>query len=160
MTVRERRVTEKSARDAIVGLVVNPASGRDVRRLVAQASVHPISEKCNIILRLFSGLRTAGVGRVVMMPDLAGLSERVCRAIGGNRCPDQWPNVFFVDMPVEGGPEDTPVAVQRMVASGVPVIVVIGGDGTHRLAATVCSDTPILALSSGTNNVFPQLRGG
>src|SRR5690242_17722783 len=107
MTDRERSVTEKNAGDAIVGLVANPASGRDVRRLVAQASVHSLAEKCNLVLRLLSGLHAAGIRRVVMMPDLSGLAERVRRAIAAHRSPGLWPEVFFVDMPLEGGPEDT-----------------------------------------------------
>jgi predicted polyphosphate/ATP-dependent NAD kinase len=153
-------INERSVADAVVGILANPASGRDVRRLVAQASVYPIAEKCNVIFRLLSGLRAAGVGQVVMMPDRAGLAERVRRAVAANRSPELWPDVFFVDMAVEDGPEDTVLAAERMIASGVAVIVVIGGDGTHRLVATVRGDTPILALCSGTNNMFPQLREG
>jgi len=32
-----------------VGVLVNPASGRDVRRLVAKASVFQNTEKCNMV---------------------------------------------------------------------------------------------------------------
>jgi predicted polyphosphate/ATP-dependent NAD kinase len=38
------------------------------------------------------------------------------------------------------------------------VIVVLGGDGTHRAVAAHCGDVPLATLSSGTNNVFPDLR--
>jgi predicted polyphosphate/ATP-dependent NAD kinase len=40
----------------------------------------------------------------------------------------------------------------------VGAIVVLGGDGTNRLVASVCGETPILPLSTGTNNVFPRVR--
>ena len=40
----------------------------------------------------------------------------------------------------------------------VAAIVVLGGDGTHRVVAKACGDTPICAISTGTNNAFPDLR--
>jgi predicted polyphosphate/ATP-dependent NAD kinase len=142
-----------------VGIVANPASGRDIRRLVAHASVFPLAEKCNIISRLLVGLRAAGVKQVLLMPDVAGIAERMRRALNSPRPAGQpWPEVLFLEMPVENGPEDTVRAVQGMVAAGVGAVAVLGGDGTHRLAAMTCGETPLLALSTGTNNVFPSLR--
>jgi predicted polyphosphate/ATP-dependent NAD kinase len=38
------------------------------------------------------------------------------------------------------------------------VVVCLGGDGTARVAATAVGDTPMLPLSTGTNNVFPVVR--
>ncbi len=49
-------------------------------------------------------------------------------------------------------------AVRRMVTAGARVIVCLGGDGTARVAASAVGDVPLLALSTGTNNVFPVLR--
>jgi predicted polyphosphate/ATP-dependent NAD kinase len=40
----------------------------------------------------------------------------------------------------------------------VAAIVVLGGDGTHRVVAKACGDIPICAISTGTNNAFPDLR--
>jgi hypothetical protein len=45
-----------------------------------------------------------------------------------------------------------------MAAAGAKVIVCLGGDGTARTAAAACGDVPLLPLSTGTNNAFPQLR--
>jgi hypothetical protein len=45
-----------------------------------------------------------------------------------------------------------------MIAAGAGVIVCLGGDGTARAAAAACGDVPLLPLSTGTNNAFPQLR--
>ena len=42
--------------DAIVGVVANPLSGRDIRRLVTQASVFPTAEKANMIQRMLTAL--------------------------------------------------------------------------------------------------------
>jgi hypothetical protein len=44
------------------------------------------------------------------------------------------------------------------VDAGVRAIVVLGGDGTHRVVAKACGDVPICALSTGTNNAFPEMR--
>ena len=146
-----------AASDASVGLVANPASGRDIRRLVARASVFPLAEKCGMITRLLTAFGATGVRRVVMMPDRAGLTERVRRAIATHCSPDPWPEVVFPDMPVEEGPVDTLRAVAHMVRAGVGAIVVLGGDGTQRLVASACGETPITPLSTGTNNVFPEI---
>ena len=43
--------------DAIVGVVANPLSGRDIRRLVTQASVFPTAEKANMIQRISCSVR-------------------------------------------------------------------------------------------------------
>ena len=45
-----------------------------------------------------------------------------------------------------------------MRAAGVEAIVVLGGDGTHRVVAKACGDAPLCALSTGTNNAFRELR--
>ena len=61
-------------------------------------------------------------------------------------------------MQVNDGPTDTVGAVERMAAARVSAIVVLGGDGTHRLVAATCGQIPLMALSTGTNNVFPEVR--
>lgn len=151
-------MTKSSVHGARVGIVANPVSGRDIRRLVAHASVFPIAEKCNMVTRLLAGLGATGVERVLIMPDVGGVAERLRRAIASHGSLDAWPEVDFLDMPVEDGPTDTVHAVGRMVAAKVSAIVVLGGDGTHRLVASACGEIPVMALSTGTNNVFPAMR--
>lgn len=142
-----------------VGILANPAAGRDIRRLVAQASVFPIAEKRNMITRLFSALSATGVDTVYMMPDESGIADRVRHALETARPKDHiWPRVTFFDMPIEDGPNDTLRAVERMVEAGVGGIIVLGGDGTNRLVARVCREVPVIPLSTGTNNVFPAMR--
>ena len=140
-----------------VGILANPAAGRDIRRLVAQASVFPLAEKCNMISRLLSALGAGGVEEVYMMPDVGGISLRLRRMLQTSSLQPR-PRVTFFDMPVEDSAADTLLAAERMLAAGVGAIVVLGGDGTHRLVAQVCGDTPLTALSTGTNNVFPSVR--
>ena len=56
-----------------VGIIVNPASGHDIRRLISAATVVDNSEKGAMTVRLLSGLGATGVDEVLMMPaDLTG----------------------------------------------------------------------------------------
>ena len=50
---------------------------------------------------------------------------------------------------------DTLDAVHLMVKAKVGAIVVLGGDGTHRLVAHACGTIPLACISTGTNNAFP-----
>ncbi len=146
--------------DAIVGVVANPLSGRDIRRLVTQASVFPTAEKANMIQRMLTAFGAVGVHRVLLSTDLGGISASVFRAIGRHRAQDaRWPEAEFLDgQPIRQTAQDTVDAVRRMVAAGARVIVCLGGDGTARVAASAVGDVPMLALSTGTNNVFPVVR--
>lgn len=143
-----------------VGILVNPASGRDVRRLVARASVFQNTEKCNMVYRLLGALGMLGVGQVYMMPDVAGVACHIMHGLthGRHGSQEKLPEVHFLEMPIEDGPIDTLRAIESMVARGVGAIVVMGGDGTHRLVAKRCGDTPLVTLSTGTNNAFPEIR--
>jgi predicted polyphosphate/ATP-dependent NAD kinase len=151
--------------DAIVGVVANPLSGRDIRRLVTQASVFPTAEKANMIQRMLTAFGAVGVHRVLLSTDLGGISAAVFRAIQRHSPRSRqgrdvrWPEVEFLDgQPIRQTAQDTVDAVRRMVTAGTRVIVCLGGDGTARAAASAAGDVPMLALSTGTNNVFPAVR--
>ena len=58
-----------------VGIIANPAAGKDIRRLVAHGRVVPNQEKVNILKRIFAGLDAVGVRDIVMMPDVARLGN-------------------------------------------------------------------------------------
>lgn len=51
---------------------------------------------------------------------------------------------------------DTRLATRHMVQRGVAMIAVLGGDGTHKAVAAEAGDVPLLTLSTGTNNAFPN----
>jgi predicted polyphosphate/ATP-dependent NAD kinase len=40
----------------------------------------------------------------------------------------------------------------------VAAIVVLGGDGTHRVVISECGNIPIAGVSTGTNNAFPKMH--
>jgi predicted polyphosphate/ATP-dependent NAD kinase len=146
--------------DAVVGVVANPLSGRDIRRLVTQASVFPTAEKASMIQRMLTAFQAVGVDRVLLSTDLGGISAAVLRTIGQRRSQGiRLPEVEFLDgQPIRQTARDTVDSVRRMVAAGARVVVCLGGDGTARVAATAIGDAAMLPLSTGTNNVFPVVR--
>lgn len=142
-----------------IGIIANPMSGRDIRRLVARASVFPNAEKTNMALRLISAAGALGVARVHMSTDAMGVAAGVLRASGKRRPRDgRWPELEFCELDeTDGTAEDTRRLVRAMRARGVRVLVLLGGDGTVRAAASDCGDLPMLPLSTGTNNAFPEM---
>lgn len=147
--------------DAVVGIVANPLSGRDIRRLVARATVFPTAEKASMILRMLAPFGRLGIDRVLLATDMGGISASVLRAVRAHRADRDppWPEVDFLeDDPLTQSAHDTTLAVRRMAAMGARVIVCLGGDGTARVAAGACGEVPLLALATGTNNVFPEVR--
>lgn len=149
------------ARDVTVGVVANPASGRDIRRLVAQASVFPAAEKANMIQRMLTAFGSVDVRRALVSTDLGGISAAVLRAVRKHTDTHDppWPDVEFCDTTeLTDTADDTRSAIRHMIADGASVIVCLGGDGTARVAADACGDVPLLPVSTGTNNAFPQLR--
>jgi predicted polyphosphate/ATP-dependent NAD kinase len=144
-----------------VGVIANPASGRDIRRLVAGASVFDNAEKGSMIFRLMAGLGAAGVERVLMMPAADGVGAGLERQLSGRRgalAEARFPALEVLGYAPAGTARDTTRAVEAMCAAGVAAIVVLGGDGTHRVVAAGCGDVPVCALSTGTNNAFPEMR--
>ena len=139
---------------ASVGIIANPAAGKDIRRLVAQGRFVPNQEKVNILKRILAGLDAVGVQHVAMMPDMAMLGKGALD--GGHFGLD----VEFVEMTVFNAERDTVRAAGLMAEAGVGCIVTLGGDGTNRAVAKGCGDVPLVPVSTGTNNVFPVMTEG
>jgi hypothetical protein len=142
-----------------VGIVANPMSGRDIRRLVAQASVFPNAEKTSMVVRLLAAAGAAGVERALLSTDGMGVAGGVVRALAKRRAnAGRLPDLEFVELDaLTGTADDTRALVAAMRARGAGVIVTLGGDGTVRAAAATCGDVPLLPLSTGTNNAFPEM---
>ncbi len=141
-----------------VGVVANPASGRDIRRLVAGASVFDNAEKGNMVYRLMAGLGSLGIGKMLMMPAASGLYDSLEKNIRTHGKGRALPELELIEMMVYHNASDTVHAVERMMEHGVAAIAVLGGDGTSRLVARHCGDIPMIPLSTGTNNAFPEMR--
>ncbi|MFW6135603.1 MAG: ATP-NAD kinase family protein [Chloroflexota bacterium] len=137
-----------------VGIVANPASGKDIRRLVARSSVFDNNEKVNILHRVLVALDAMGIEHVVFMPDYYGLGEHALKNLAVSL------EVSFLDMKVRADERDSVEAGRRFRDMDVPCIMTLGGDGTNRAVAKGCGGVPLVALSTGTNNVIPTLVEG
>lgn len=136
---------------AAVGIIANPISGKDIRRLVAHGSVFDNQEKVRIVRRMFMGLQAAGIERVVYMPDGYAIVDRALRGCTVSM------NVSAVPMTIENNQDDSTRAGEWMDANGVGAVIVLGGDGTCRAVAKGTTRIPLLPISTGTNNVFPYM---
>lgn len=141
-----------------IGIIANPASGRDIRRLVAHGTVIDNIEKVNIVTRVILGAIAAGVDRIHIMPDTFGLGEEALRRARRTEKADSY--VDIIPMTIEGGQNDSTEAARYMEDQGVGAIVTLGGDGTNRAVSKGTLDVPLLPLSTGTNNVFPCFLEG
>ncbi len=139
---------------ALVGIIANPAASKDIRRLVAQGRVVPDWEKVNIIRRVMLGLQSVGVNRVVGMPDSSHLVERAADD------PNLSLDLQFLEMSALYNEGDTVRAAAGMHDMEVDCLITLGGDGTNRAVVKGCRTIPMIAISTGTNNVFPVMVEG
>ncbi len=136
---------------SIVAILANPASGKDIRRLVAHGSVFDNQEKVRMVRRLILGLEQAGVTKILYMPDSYATIPRALNAISPSL------PIEPIEMPIRNNQNDTVIAAGIMETLGAKCLIVLGGDGTSRAACKGTVKVPILPLSTGTNNVFPLM---
>ncbi len=140
-----------------VGIIANPSSGKDIRRIVAQGWVVSNQEKIAIVRRLLRGLEAAGVERVLFMPEPLGIGYGALEGLGG----ETTIQAETLTMDITARQEDSTRAADLMVAQGATCIITLGGDGTNRAVFKGCgSRVPLLPISTGTNNVFPEFQEG
>ncbi len=139
---------------ALVGIIANPAASKDIRRLVAQGRVVPDWEKVNIVRRAMLGLQSVGVEKVLAMPDSSHLVQRAADD------PHLSMEVELLRMSALYNEGDTVRAAAAMAEQGVKCVITLGGDGTNRAVARGSCDLPMVAISTGTNNVFPVMVEG
>ena len=139
---------------SLVGIIANPASGTDIRRLVAYGSVFNNQEKVRIVRRLLLGLQAAGIHRIRYMPDYYGIVER---ALDGLQVDMKAERLQF---DTKADHRDSTEAARLLAEQKAGCIVTLGGDGTNRVVAKGAGQIPILPVSTGTNNVFPYMIEG
>lgn len=137
-----------SAPDAL-GIIVNPHSGRDARRLFARAGTSTIDDKRNQVTRIVVGAAASGCQRVVLSRDAFRISSSAVEALA---LPIE---CEILDLPTTGHGVDSRNAALAMRDAGCRAIVALGGDGTSRAISLAWPDVVLLPLSTGTNNVFP-----
>jgi NAD kinase len=148
---------------SVIGIIPNPMSGRDIRRLVSQASVFPNTEKTSMVLRIIRAAGALGVEQVLLSTDSFGIAAGVLREVrrlsgAASTAHIRWPEIDFLTLDrARGTDEDTTAYAERMAQRCSAAVVLLGGDGTMRAAARGLGDVPMLALSTGTNNAFPVM---
>jgi len=134
-----------------IGIVANPASGKDVRRLVARASVFDNREKCAIIRRALAGAINAGAKRFAYLDDSHNIAGGALDELGYD--------CDTISVPCSGTNSalDTVRGASALAEHGCVATLILGGDGTSRAFVKGWRDAVMLPLSTGTNNVFPQM---
>ncbi len=132
-----------------LGIIVNPFSGRDVRRVAARASTSDHHEKQQQVTRLVLGALSTGVDRVFLAHEPFRINERAVENLPERE------QVTILRFPLTHSAKDTLTMARLMWEEGCRVFIVLGGDGTSRIVSSEFTDATLLPLSTGTNNVFP-----
>lgn len=140
----------------VVGIVCNPQSGKDIRRLLSQSTTYDDVDKLNILNRMVSVLLFAGDSKVIIMPDRYkfGLRLKTLFSPADNK------RIEVLNMRAVYSEKDTEEFAMSMNKQNADVLIVMGGDGTCRAAAKGIGDVPLIAVSTGTNNVYPSTIEG
>lgn len=155
-TNRGRRKTSSKGRrprkkTGAIGLLANPSSGKDVRRLVARASVFDNQEKQAIVRRAIVGAVAAGASAFRYLNDRHGILANALDEVALKVAAEP------VDATDTRTALDTISAARAMRDAKCSVVMTLGGDGTNRAFTLGWQDAPLIPISTGTNNVFPNL---
>lgn len=141
-----------------IGIIANPVSGKDIRRLVSHATVIDNSEKINIVERIVLGAQSMGVDTVYMMNDSHKMGLKVRDKLKTSK--ELKCEINLTDTITFNSMKDTVNAAEFMENNNVGCIVSLGGDGTNRAIAKAIKKTPLIAISTGTNNAYPEMLEG
>lgn len=135
-----------------VGIIVNPLAGKDIRRLVSNASPVSDAAKIGLVRRAVAGAVEGGAHRILISDDPHGLGRRAIEriAVAGDV------SIALLDEAISGDRMDSVAAAAALAKLDAGAVLVFGGDGTHRDVVAGWSDAPIVPVSTGTNNVFPM----
>lgn len=134
----------------MIGLIVNPASSKDIRRIVALGRVVPTEEKVNLVARFLAGIGGGPTVEVGALDDSAGVTRRAVEVAGRHGCPP----ISWLPVEARGTEADTVGAAEVLRRERVDLVAVVGGDGTLRAAVEGWPEAPLLLLPAGTNNAF------
>lgn len=116
---------------------------------MAAAGRSTIEDKISIVRRLVLGARAAGVATVVVNHDPHQIVRRATETLSGVELVTVTRELTFTE-------DDSTRAAVEMRDLGCAAIAVLGGDGTNRAVVKGWSDVPVIPVSTGTNNAFPE----
>ncbi len=129
-----------------VGLIINPMAGRDIRRLVAHASLQSQPEKALAAHRIIAGVNRISGMEVLLPDDQAGFFSWLQTDLSREARVQVIPRSSFAQ-------DSTAAWIVMLVEAGAEALIVVGGDGTQRNAAQAYPEVPMLPVAGGTNNV-------
>ena len=141
-------MSNSAVEPAAIGLIVNPRSGNDVRRVVASAGSSTLEDKTSIVRRIVRGAVAIGVTRFVTNREPHHIVRRATETMAGV-------HVDYAVASIDNSEGDSTEAARAMRAQSCAVVIVLGGDGTNRAVCKGWADAPLIPLSTGTNNAFP-----
>ena len=134
-----------------LAICVNPMSGRDVRRLAARATNMTFEAKRDMVARIAAGAEAAGVTDIFVTKEPFRIASAALELMGLS-C-----RVHVLEHEIAHDAGDTQRSVEAFLEAGCDTVVTLGGDGTNRAVAKTTNAIKLVPLSTGTNNVFPQL---
>ena len=134
-----------------LAICVNPMSGRDVRRLAARATNMTHEAKRDIVARVAAGADAVGVSELFVTREPFRIASAALEHMNLTA------KVNVLDLPISNDAGDTERAIEAFVQRGCTTVVSLGGDGTNRAIVRRFPDLDLVPLSTGTNNVFPQI---
>ena len=134
-----------------LAICVNPMSGRDVRRLAARATNMTHEAKRDTVARVAAGAEAVGVTDIYIAREPFRIATLALEYMNLKA------RVHVIEHPLTNGAADTEAAMAAYLEAGCDTVVSLGGDGTNRAITRAAPDVNLVALSTGTNNVFPQL---
>lgn len=144
----------------LIAIAANPASGRDIRRIVSAATVFNNREKQNIVERIILAGSQMGDHRFCIMPDSFHFGDRIKEHLCDDFRAISEDTIYVPELPFANSQKDTIRFAEYAEREGADLLIVLGGDGTSRVAAKGLKTIPLLPISTGTNNVFPEVVEG
>lgn len=141
-----------------IGIIANPSSGKDIRRLVARASSFDNNEKVNIVERLILGSQNFGVKKIFLMLDSYFIGHRAMKNLENTKAITA--EIIVREGVIYDDRRDTVNFAKAMAKEDIGCLIVLGGDGTNRDVSKHIGDIPLISVSTGTNNVYPNMLEG
>lgn len=135
--------------DPSIGIIVNPRSGGDIRRAVAAAGRSTVEDKISIVRRIILGARATGIHHFHVNYEPMQIVRRATETLRDI-------TVHYVNERLQFTEEDSTIAAKEMSQRDVASVAVLGGDGTNRAVVKGWPSIPLLPVSTGTNNAFPE----
>lgn len=140
-----------------VGMIINPDAGKDIRRITSAAADVTDRYKYNLAYCIAKTLFTFGNIQIEIMPERFGLGKRLLDSFSNGYATSQ---ISLISMQLVNSAEDSRNAAEHFIQTGARLVIVLGGDGTVRIVAKSIATVPIMAISTGTNNVIPTMIDG